>query len=384
MILIENPFPLFTDNNGELLESGYIFIGTAGLNPETNPIAVFWDKDLLYPAAQPIRTINGLPSRNGTATPLYTASTEYSVLTKNKNQAFISSTSFYPTEVVPASGSVTGPSIDDTAAFVFPTLLSLQKGADIAPAAGVLTLGIDGNYFDVTGTDPIVSIGSIGIGTQAILQFDDALVLTNGVNLILQGGANITTDAGGHAFIVEYETSKWVVVNYVRADERPSYRDIAETINSVKTFSSPPVLQGSAWPSFSVNRNGAAQTGIVTSTWTKVEFTTEDFDTNSNFASNRFTPTVAGKYSLSANIFTDNLNDGDTVMLAIYKNGVISKQNKTVLGATTSAAVSIVCPALDANGSTDYFEIFVWHNFGADKLIDGTVERTYFVGSRIA
>ena len=107
MILIENPFPLFTDNNGELLESGYIYIGEAGLNPETNPINVFWDKDLLYPAAQPIRTINGLPARSGTATPLYTASLEYSLLTKDKNQAFISSTSFYPIPVIPADDSIT-------------------------------------------------------------------------------------------------------------------------------------------------------------------------------------------------------------------------------------------------------------------------------------
>jgi len=107
MIVIENPFPLFSDNNGELLESGYIYIGEAGLNPETNPINVFWDKDLLYPAAQPIRTINGLPSRDGTATPLYTASLEYSLMVKDKNQAFVNSIPDYSVAVPPADDSIT-------------------------------------------------------------------------------------------------------------------------------------------------------------------------------------------------------------------------------------------------------------------------------------
>ena len=214
MILIENPFPLFSDNNGELLESGYIYIGEAGLNPETSPINVFWDKDLLYPAAQPIRTINGLPSRDGTATPLYTASSDYSLLVKDKNQAFIYSTSFYTSEVVPADGSVTGSKIDDTAAFIFPTLLSLQKGADIAPAAGVLTLGIDGNYFTVTGTDPITSIASIGIGTAVKLEFDDALVLTyDATDIILPRNQSITTVAGNHVILVEYDVGKWKYVS---------------------------------------------------------------------------------------------------------------------------------------------------------------------------
>lgn len=104
---VRNPFPLFSDNNGELLESGYIYIGEAGLNPETNPINIFWDKDLLYPAAQPIRTINGLPSRNGTATPLYTASLEYSLMVKNKNQAFVYSTLNYSAAAIPADNSIT-------------------------------------------------------------------------------------------------------------------------------------------------------------------------------------------------------------------------------------------------------------------------------------
>ena len=44
--------------------------------------------------------------------------------------------------------------------------MNFSKGADVAsPAGGALTLGTDGNYFDITGTNAITSIGTLGIGT---------------------------------------------------------------------------------------------------------------------------------------------------------------------------------------------------------------------------
>ncbi len=87
------PFPTFFDKDGTALENGHIFIGESGLNPETSAIDVFWDKDSLYPAAQPIRTINGLPSRSGTPSAIYTKSQDYSMLVQDKNNQFIYSAS---------------------------------------------------------------------------------------------------------------------------------------------------------------------------------------------------------------------------------------------------------------------------------------------------
>ena len=86
---IENPFPIFIDTNGETLENGYIYIGEAGLNPEVSPIDVFWDKDFLYPAAQPIRTLNGLPSRSGTPSAIFTKFDDYSIKVDNSNNELI-------------------------------------------------------------------------------------------------------------------------------------------------------------------------------------------------------------------------------------------------------------------------------------------------------
>ncbi len=96
-----------------------------------------------------------------------------------------------------------------------------SKGADVA-SAGALTLGADGNSFDITGTTAITSIGTFGVGTTVILRFDDALTLTHhATDLILPGGANITTAAGDIAIFTEYATGDWRCVSYQVAATAP-------------------------------------------------------------------------------------------------------------------------------------------------------------------
>lgn len=92
------------------------------------------------------------------------------------------------------------------------------KGADVASATA-LTLGTDGNYFDITGTTSITSITTIGAGTVVKLHFDGILTLTHhATNLILPTGVNITTAAGDEAEFVEYATGTWRCTNYQSAN----------------------------------------------------------------------------------------------------------------------------------------------------------------------
>lgn len=77
------PYPLFTDKNGDPLDAGYLYFGEANLNPETNPIQIYYDTALTQPAAQPVRTINGYPSRNGSAALIY-ADSNFSITVRNK------------------------------------------------------------------------------------------------------------------------------------------------------------------------------------------------------------------------------------------------------------------------------------------------------------
>jgi hypothetical protein len=93
-----------------------------------------------------------------------------------------------------------------------------SKGSDVASGAA-LTLGTDGNYFDITGNTSITSIATLAVGTVVKLHFDAALTLTHhATDLILPGGASITTAAGDEAELIEYATGDWRCTNYTKAN----------------------------------------------------------------------------------------------------------------------------------------------------------------------
>jgi len=75
---IKPPYPAFAGTDGLPLENGYIWVGAVNLNPQTNPITVYWDAALTIAAAQPIRTLNGYPVYQGTPSRLY-ADSDYSI-----------------------------------------------------------------------------------------------------------------------------------------------------------------------------------------------------------------------------------------------------------------------------------------------------------------
>ena len=114
------------------------------------------------------------------------------------------------------------------------------KGSDISSATS-LTLGKDGNLFDVTGTTTITTIGTQGIGSIVILQFDGALTFTHhSTNLILPGSANIITAAGDIAVMYEYASADWRCVSYTRASGK---LQVSSEV-SAESFNLPITLNG--------------------------------------------------------------------------------------------------------------------------------------------
>lgn len=87
-ISIQSPYPAFADIDGQPLEDGYIWIGTAGLPPIGNPVNVYWDAAQTLPAVQPIRTRGGYPINSGTPARLFVGS-DYSIQVQNKNGSVI-------------------------------------------------------------------------------------------------------------------------------------------------------------------------------------------------------------------------------------------------------------------------------------------------------
>ena len=103
----------------------------------------------------------------------------------------------------------------------------------------------------------------------------------------------------------------------------------------------------------------SAGTTLSPNTWTKITYATELWDTNSNYASSRFTPTVAGYYQINA-AFGEGLSGSAMAFyIAIYKNGVTDKYMQYVAATAWYTNVPIN-GMVYCNGTTDYIEIYAY------------------------
>ena len=89
MTMFLAPYTAIADIDGSPLDAGFLFFGEYGKDPELFPVEVFWDADFTVPAAQPIRTRNGYPVRNGSPTKVYLKTAQHSIVIKNRNSAFV-------------------------------------------------------------------------------------------------------------------------------------------------------------------------------------------------------------------------------------------------------------------------------------------------------
>lgn len=83
MLATQAPFIAYTGLDGLPLNDGEVFFGVANLNPESNPIVVYWDGAGTQPASQPIQTSNGFTVRSGTPAAVYAAG-DYSINVRDK------------------------------------------------------------------------------------------------------------------------------------------------------------------------------------------------------------------------------------------------------------------------------------------------------------
>ena len=136
-------------------------------------------------------------------------------------------------------------------------------------------------------------------------------------------------------------------------------------------------------PNFLIKQDGAT-TGVVTSTWTKVELDSADIDTDSGLdATNKRWTTPSGKggtYFITYSCRIQDANDFG-IAFAIYKNG---SALTSMWGANrdydTKVGTHVVVLA-----ATDYVELFAWQSSGSYRDI-GTSDvglNTFMGGFRL-
>lgn len=133
-------------------------------------------------------------------------------------------------------------------------------------------------------------------------------------------------------------------------------------------------VYGTTGPAFSAYQSSAQTLG--TNTYTKIQFQTEEFDTNNNFDNStnyRFTPTVAGYYQVSGGIALGS--SAASIGLQVYKNGTAFKS----LGSSYATSISWLYGSclIYLNGSTDYIELWAQTSTG-QALYTASAANTYF------
>jgi hypothetical protein len=133
-------------------------------------------------------------------------------------------------------------------------------------------------------------------------------------------------------------------------------------------------VAATAAPAFSAYQS--VSQSINAATFTKVTLTTERFDTNNNFASSTFTPTVAGYYQINGGCSV--VTATTRLIISIYKNGsdyaIGIDNNSSTFGASVSSI--IYC-----NGTTDYLELYIYS--GAANTSNTAASRVYFDGAMV-
>jgi hypothetical protein len=144
-------------------------------------------------------------------------------------------------------------------------------------------------------------------------------------------------------------------------------KDATTFLRGDNTFAS---AGGANTPAFEAY-NSAEQTGISDNVWTKMDFDTELFDTDSMFSASRFTPTIAGKYFVYGQAELKSLSSsGQVFNIAIYKNGSVAKfiANNTNASYLESGRTPNIDSTIEFNGSSDYVELYARVNVGTGSI----------------
>ncbi len=109
-----------------------------------------------------------------------------------------------------------------------------------------------------------------------------------------------------------------------------------------------------------VMAKSAVNQSILATTWSKINFGTEEIDSHNKWDGNQFQPNMAGIYSVAAYSEIDTSNK---TSLAIYKNGSVYKFGMAGEGYAS------VCGLISLSGN-DYCSIYAWAEIGVNLIAD--------------
>jgi hypothetical protein len=181
---------------------------------------------------------------------------------------------------------------------------------------------------------------------------------------IATGGVESARVVSGLLSIPANSTAASAVRLYEDTDNGTNYVDIIApaSLTADRTLTLPDntgtiITTGSTFagtgPAFYAYKDNGTQ-NVTSGTFTKITFNGEVFDTNSNFASSTFTPTVAGYYQVNGSFSTEGIGTVSRQIVSIYKNGSEYLRNDL----NGNGFQIITSGLVYCNGTTDYLDLY--------------------------
>lgn len=131
---------------------------------------------------------------------------------------------------------------------------------------------------------------------------------------------------------------------------------------------------------FRADKNGTAQTGIVTATYTKVTFTNVFYNSGAYYdaTNSKWTPPYGLMKMWATVLFSGGVVDQSIYAVDIFKNG--SSVAEGIAKASGSDLCSVNVLWEDIPSGTDYYEVFAYGAGTGNKTITGTITQTLWYG----
>jgi hypothetical protein len=334
--------------------------------------------------------------------------------------------------ITPATSSATGALIVSGGAGIAG---NVYAGENIVATGNITALGQITATGNLTVQGNLIVQGDVTTLNTATLEVEDLnITVAKGAgSAAAANGAGLTVDGAGATFTYASGTDRWnmnksLVVDTTYVTDLPRWSANSNPVRTGITFTSsatppPAPFNGDQWydtsddtlyewindgatsywvdiqttaitananaasgPAFSVYCNSGVTQTITSGSQQKVLFQLEEYDTHACFASSRFTPVVAGYYQLNATVRFDGIVGTGECMIVIWKNGSEHKRGWNSSGvqwASNFWSMSVNTQVY-ANGTTDYFEVYVQQTSGTSLTITVAGSNiTYFNGCMI-
>ena len=117
--------------------------------------------------------------------------------------------------------------------------------------------------------------------------------------------------------------------------------------------------------------------------FTKLQFNTIMYDNTSTFDTTnyRWIPQIAGYYLINTNLHFQGLKAAASQVYCVISKNAANEAFGSIIETSQDSSLSTPCTAIVyMNGTTDYLELYAWHNSGVTITMNADKNLTYFSG----